>query len=39
MQRFLPKTLLDQYEQEFNNIVNHVIKIVEQVKKVEKNEG
>lgn len=39
MQRFLPKTILDQYEQEFNNIVNHVIKIVEQVKKVKKNEG
>ena len=39
MQRFLPKTLLDQYEQEFNNIVSHVAKIVEQVKKVKKDEG
>jgi len=33
MQRFLPKTLADQYEPEFNSITNHVIRIVEQVKK------
>jgi predicted nucleotidyltransferase component of viral defense system len=36
MKRFLPKTLLDQYEEKFNEIVSHVAKTAKYVKNGEK---
>ena len=39
MKRFLPKALLDQYEETFNEIVNHVAKTSKYVKKENGEKG